>query len=238
VSLYQEFDMQYCDRCKGQRPHSKRGRCLAAHRTTQLATVTPLKRTEFKGGYPAGDKTAADLKAPPPALQSPRSRTPKPRRNYNQDTVHTVIAALLNGTTTLQQGCRDIGGDPKYLHKRAWESAKKASLARDGGVCQYPDTDPGSCGGLTLDCHHRITKGSGGSSNPLVAYYLPNLLTLCRTHHTYVTGNPVAGMALGLVIPRIVHDPAHVMANTINGLVLLNPDGSRTLVAPSDQEAS
>lgn len=224
MSLYQEFDMQYCDRCKGSRPHSKRGRCLATHRTAPLGKLATFK----------GESTL--LNPHLLALRESLAAEPKPRRSYyNQDTVRVVVAALLSGATTLQQGCRDIGCDPKYLHKKAWAAAKKAVHERDSGQCQFPEcTVTGA-----LDCHHRITRGAGGSSNPLVAYFIANLISLCREHHKWCTENPLRATGWGLVIPHaMVHDPSYVMVQTRDGLLFLDPDGGRTLVAPPDQEAS
>lgn len=221
MSLYAVYDMQYCDRCHGQRPHSKKGNCLASHRTTQLATVTPIKRTALASFA---------------AVHTKKPTAPKPRRSFDQAKVKAAIAGLLGGVLSLQQACRDADCDTEYLHRKAWAAAKAAVNKRDDGRCQYPDCNTDA---WIKDAHHRITKGSGGSSNPLVAYYLPNLITLCRTHHTYVTDNPNAGEKLGLVIPRLPGvDPATVPAHTIHGLVLLTPDGSRTAVNPPDQEAS
>lgn len=235
MSLYQLYDMAYCDRCHGQRPHSKRGRCLASHRGTPLATVTPLKRAEFtKGGYAAGNKTVSELAPPPPALRSEK----EPPRRYDQAQVRAAISSLLAGLSTLQQASRDVGCDTEYLHKKAWAAAKQATLIRDGRACVYPDNNPFNCHG-GLDTQHRMGRGSGGSSNPLVVYYLPNLITLCRHHHQLVTTDPAHGMALGLVIPRggIVHDPAHVPATTIHGLVLLEGAGRRVITPPDGSAA-
>lgn len=258
MSLYQEFDMQHCDRCGGSRPHSKAGKCMALHRTSlQRTASTGLTRTPLKSVSPKR------LPAIPPTQQNdcgctticqtgcilfgpcpPRAprlkivrptKAAKPRRTYDQTLVRAAVAALLAGQSTLQQAARDVGCDTDYLHLRAWKAAKDATSKRDDGRCQYPD-----CGseGWAKDTHHRITKGSGGSSNPLVAYYLPNLITLCRTHHTHVTVNPKAGEELGLVIPRLPPiDPATIPAMTIHGLTLLWPDGERTIIQP-DQEAS
>jgi hypothetical protein len=208
--------MAYCDRCHGERPVSTNGKCMALHRTSRLATVTPLRnRTE---------KVALV------------STTPEPRKRYDQALVREAVSSLLAGLSTLQQASRLVGCDTDYLHKKTWAAAKAAVHARDKGRCQFPgdwcySDDP-------IDCHHRVTKGTGGSSNPLVAYYLPNLIDLCRRHHKYVTENPKAGEELGLVIPRLPPvDPATIPAMTIHGLVLLWPDGERTIIQP-DQEAS
>lgn len=45
MSLYRSYDMAYCDRCKGERPHSRRGRCLASHRTSLLRRGERLRYT-------------------------------------------------------------------------------------------------------------------------------------------------------------------------------------------------
>jgi hypothetical protein len=213
---WQEYPVQWCDRCRGMRPHSTNGKCMAMHRTTQLATVTPLKRT-------------------PPANVT-KLHAPKPRRNYDQTKVRAAVAALLAGEATLQQAARDVGCDTDYLHGRAWKAAKDATSKRDDGRCQHPDCVGD---GWVKDTHHRIGRGSGGSSNPLVAYYLPNLLTLCRTHHRWVTDNPNPAIALGLVIPRaVVTDPSHVPARTRDGLVMLHRDGTRQIIAPPEGGAA
>lgn len=261
MSLYAVYDMQYCERCHGQRPHSKKGNCLASHRTSSLqqAASSGLTRTPLKSASPK--KKLAAIKpmdqndcgcttlcqtgcilfgpCPPraPKLKIVRQPTPaKPRRTFDQAKVQAAIAGLLGGVLSLQQACRDADCDTEYLHRKAWAAAKAAVNKRDDGRCQYPDCDTDA---WIKDAHHRVTKGSGGSSNPLVAYYLPNLITLCRTHHTFVTVNPKAGEKLGLVIPRLpAVDPATIPAHTIHGLVLLTPDGSRTNVNDPDREAS
>lgn len=244
--------MQYCDRCRGSRPHSTNGKCMAMHRTTRLATVTPMKRTPLKSvptfktrqsndcGCTAPCETGCVLyggtvTTPEPKARRPKLTQPKPRRTFDQTKVRAVVAALLAGELTVQQGCRDIGCDVEYLHRRAWTAAKNAVSKRDDGRCQIADcvTD-----GWVKDTHHRIGKGSGGASNPLVAYYLPNLIMLCRTHHRWVTENPTEATALGMVIPRgIVHDPSHVPVQTIHGLVMLTADGGRRIVGPPGDAA-
>lgn len=257
MSLYQSYDMAYCDRCHGQRPHSKRGNCLASHRGTPLATVTPIKRAPLKAkptrfavspfeqndcGCTTLCQTGCILfgpcppQAPRPKITKPVKKAPKPRRTFDQARVRAAIAGLLAGELTLQQACRDAGCDTEYLHRKAWQAAKEAISKRDDGRCQYPECDTG---GWVKDVHHRITKGSGGSSNPLVAYYLPNLILLCRSHHQLITEDPLLGMQLGLVIPRggLIHDPAHVPAQTLDGLVLYAVDGSLTIVAPPGESA-
>lgn len=256
MSLYQSYDMAYCDRCHGQRPHSKRGRCLASHRGTPLATVTPLKRAPLKTKPARFAVSPAEQNdcgcttlcqagcilfgpCPPQALRPKIAKPVKkaaPRRTFDQVKIQAAIGSLLAGTSTLQQAARDADVDTEYLHRRAWAAAKAAVSKRDDGTCQYPDC---TTTGWVKDVQHRIGRGAGGSSNPLVVYYLPNLLTLCRHHHALVTDDPVHGMALGLVIPRggIVHDPAHVPALTIHGLVLLEGAGRR-VIAPPDGSAA
>lgn len=252
MTSFQSYPMQYCDRCHGERPHSKAGKCLAMHRTTPLATVTPLKRTPLKSvpafkttqqndcGCTAPCETGCVLyggtvTGPQPKTQRPKLAQPKPRRTFDQSKVRAAVAALLAGELTIQQGCRDVGCDAEYLHRRAWTAAKNAVSKRDDGRCQYPgcvNTE------WVKDTQHRIGRGSGGTSNPLVAYYLPNLITLCRTHHRHITVNPEHGYSLGLAIPRgVVHDPAHVPAQTVDGLVMLHSDGTRELISPPGDAA-
>lgn len=208
--------MQWCDRCQGSRPHSSNGKCLALHRSTRLATVTPMKRTGIAPVTP----TRTEKVASPP--------TPRSRRRFDQVKLRAAVAALLAGEVTLQQAARDVGCNTEYLHRRAWKAAKDAVSKRDDGRCQYPGCTSDE---WVKDAQHRIGRGSGGSSNPKVVYYLPNLITLCRSHHRLVTENPTHGVSLGLVIPRgVVDDPSHVPAQTIHGLVMLLPDGTRQVV--------
>lgn len=226
---WQEYPMAYCDRCKGQRPHSTNGKCLAMHRTTPLRVVTPMKRTGLKSVAPPR-LTCAEAEA-----VIAKADGPKPRRIHDQTKVRAAVVALLAGEVTLQQAARDVGCDVDYLHGRAWKAAKDATSKRDDGRCQYP-TCAGD--GWVKDTQHRIGRGTGGSSNPLVVYYLPNLITLCRTHHRHITENPEHGYSLGLAIPRgVVHDPAHVPALTVDGLVMFNPDGGRQIVSPPEDAA-
>jgi hypothetical protein len=248
VSLYASYDMQWCDKCHGQRPHSKRGRCLSAHRAAPLATVTPMKRTQWETPKQESqyaelnrlaeltDEERQQLSAPSPAYP----RTPKPpikvtapaRRKFDQPKVRAAVASLLAGEATLQQAARDADCDTDYLHRRAWTAAKDATSKRDDGACQYPGC---TTEGWIKDTHHRVTKGSGGTSNPLVAYYLPNLITLCRHHHQHVTLNPTAGETLGLVIPRLPPvDPATIPAYTIHGPVMYEGAGRRLVAPPGD----
>lgn len=229
MSLYASYDMAWCERCRGSRPHSKKGNCLATHRTSGVKSTAKPAAEEHHYGHDQMGVGSVRHKGKQSECPAPECIDRRPtRRKFDQVKVRAAVAALLAGEVTLQQAARDVGCDTEYLHGRAWKAAKDATSKRDDGRCQHPDHTGDT---WVTDTHHRIGKGSGGASNPLVAFYLPNLITLCRTHHRWVTDHPLEATTLGLVIPRgIVTDPSHVPAQTIHGLTFYTADGGRRIV--------
>jgi len=101
---------------------------------------------------------------------------PHPNVRYDQDAVRDAIARILAGSLSISNAARDIGCSAKYLGRRAWEAAKRATFKRDGNTCA-------NCGKRAKDAQHRIARGMGGSRDPRIAYGLVNLVSLCRDCH-------------------------------------------------------
>ena len=72
------------------------------------------------------------------------------------------------------------GSTRKARLPRDWSTRRRAVLARDGGVCQWPRADGGVCGAPATDVDH-VQPGDDHS--------LANLRALCRWHHQRKSGS-------------------------------------------------
>lgn len=96
-------------------------------------------------------------------------------------------------------------------------NAKQAALDRDSfhgqPVCALAGWRVAGipCSG-TLDAHHRMLKGMGGTRRPW-RDWLPRLITLCRAHHTWVHDKERAkAESAGVIVRRGDGDPAKLDA--------------------------
>ena len=102
-----------------------------------------------------------------------------------------------------------------------WDAARRLALARDGGLCQR-------CGLLAEDVHHRLLKGMGGTRDGNILYGPGNLVSLCRSCHSWVHQHPREGYATGF----LVHSwdiPGDVPLRAGSHVKWLRPDGTAEL---------
>lgn len=147
----------------------------------------------------------------------------KPRASRRGDS-RQVIAGIRRAEMTVAEGARQLGCDVAGLGKRVWLDAKEDAIRRDK-CCIRCGAVPG------LDVHHRRARMAGGTSDPVIAFGLANLVTLCRTHHDYFEQHPDEARELKL---RLGPDevPAETPVRYFGRWVLLADDGS---IQPSNQ---
>lgn len=115
------------------------------------------------------------------------------RVRYDQTVVRAQIALVRAAESTIAQASRVIGCNPNYLGRRVWNETKSDVLDRDGHLCLL-------CGYCeAIDVHHRMPRGSGGSSRPEIAFGMANLMSLCRSCHAVIEGQSVEHPQLGRV---------------------------------------
>lgn len=129
------------------------------------------------------------------------------------------IGDIRSGLLTVKQAARIRGCKPKYLEQLVWRAVKHDVLERDGAcvICCRPD-------GL-LDVHHRMARGSGGTSVAEIAFGMANLVTLCREHHMRVEGNPDEAREHGWKLDH-GQTPSRTRVLRFGVDVLLGDDGS------------
>jgi 5-methylcytosine-specific restriction enzyme A len=76
----------------------------------------------------------------------------------------------------------------KVMNK--WKTVRKQILTRDDWKCV-------KCSGAANDVHHRKLKGMGGSK---LLDTPANLISLCRTCHSWVHANPNESYKLGYMV--------------------------------------
>lgn len=106
-----------------------------------------------------------------------------------------------------------------------WDRIKRVVAARDGCCVR--------CRGESVDVHHRKLKGLGGTSDDEVAYGTANLITLCRTCHTYVHGNPTESYKTGYLV-HSWDDPELIGVITSRGIFTFSSDGTFEQTGPCD----
>lgn len=122
--------------------------------------------------------------------------TPDPRVRYDQALVGAEIAKVRCAEQTIAQAARAIGCNPNYLGRRIWRETKVDVIARDEGRCIR-------CGSAeSLDVHHRLPRGGGGTSRPEISFGMANLITLCRSCHNFVESYRTTALAAGLLVSR------------------------------------
>lgn len=137
--------------------------------------------------YPDDDISHPRGRRCPVCEQNTRERSEAKRRRianelpdrriaFDQDLIRSAVCDIRTGCTSISQAAREIGCNKNYLGRRAWEATRRDVDARDERICA-------GCGGIAVDVQHRIARGQGGSRNPLIAYGLANLISLCRRCH-------------------------------------------------------
>lgn len=153
-----------------------------------------------------------------------RRRSPVDTRvNYDQDVIRRVIRQVRQGEVRIAEAAREVGCNPNYLGRRAWEETRRDVLERDG-LCVR-------CGlfDRQLDAHHRVPRGRGGSSLPLISFGMANLITLCRSCHEHVESHRSKAFHSGWLVHRGT-DPAKAPVYYVNAWALLNNAGGLTPV--------
>lgn len=132
--------------------------------------------------------------------------------------LQAVITSVRAGELTVARGARELGCVRKTLAERVWHETKRDVLARDRMCVICLRTD-------CLDVHHRIPRGSGGTSRPEIAYGWANLITLCRGHHSYAEEHADWAAERGLCLERF-HTPPLEQVSYCGEWALLGDDGS------------
>lgn len=143
--------------------------------------------------------------------------------------LHAAIGALRRNETTLAAAARGLGIPRRHLHREAWTVVRQDVLARDASQCvRCARTNRG------LDVHHRTPRGLGGTSDPLCAYGLANLITLCRDCHIAVESRRADALSAGWLLHHRC-DPEEAQLLYRMRWQLLTHDG-RVLAANDTQE--
>jgi hypothetical protein len=145
-----------------------------------------------------------------------------------------AVARILAGEITVAQGARDTGCDPDYLEDLAWKAAKAAALLRDGYRCLYS-------GHPADDVQHRVARGMGGTADPVIAFGLVNLVSMCRPCHRVAESRDMGMYEMGYwrwqgENPALV--PVMIFSEHGSGMtVWLTPDGAYSTRAPGEAAA-
>lgn len=115
--------------------------------------------------------------------------------------LYAAIGALRRNETTLAAAARGLGVARQVLHWEVWAVTRTDVLARDLSLCVRCGVSPAA------DVHHRLPRGLGGTSDPLCAYGMANLIALCRACHSWceITGrstDPGNAYASGWLLRR------------------------------------
>jgi hypothetical protein len=105
-----------------------------------------------------------------------RDVKPKAAPRARRGSMSAAVALVLAGQATVAQAARECEVDAGRLYDRAWSEVKLIVRNRDLWSCAW-------CGELAGDVHHRVRRGSGGSSDPNVSHSPANLVCLCRRDH-------------------------------------------------------
>lgn len=95
-------------------------------------------------------------------------------------------------------------------------------LARDGGRCFL-------CSAAASDVHHRVPRGSGGSSRNPEIHSPSALISLCRACHSKIETRREWALGEGLLVSRGT-DPADTPVKGLDGWQRLLADGTKTCV--------
>lgn len=125
--------------------------------------------------------------------------------------------------------------DPEFDDEvRGWIECRFAGWPTRPAACDLALFAVVDCWGL-LAAHHRIPKGSGGSSRGILGE-ASNGLYLCAAHHQWTHTHPAWAGELGLLLPKLSYvDPAEVPVRLDGGTlrVLLDNEGDFA-VLPGD----
>lgn len=162
------------------------------------------------------------------AQKRKRSRSlnglPNRRIKYDQAKVRRLIVEIRAGAVSIAQAAREVGCNSNYLGRRVWEETRRDVLKRDSSLCVM-------CGAGADEVHHRRPRGIGGTRDPLVAYGMGNLVSLCRDCHSGAESQRAKARDLGWLIPHGEADPERTpVLHWRLGPVLLGHDGGITPV--------
>lgn len=148
------------------------------------------------------------------------------RVRYDQKVVREQIAEVRAARSTIAQAARVIGCNPNYLGRRVWKETKDAVLKRDEGKCVR-------CLRPAVDAHHRRPRGSGGSSRPEIAFGMTNLVSLCRSCHTFIESHRAEALQAGWLVSKWA-DPSTVPIKTSRGVIRLTDHGTIITIGEKD----
>jgi hypothetical protein len=137
------------------------------------ASATRSKKGQRKGAeaYACRDAKCGGwhVKNPPSAPKPAKAdRSPSPRGS-----VKHAVGLVLAFRLPVAQAAALTGADPGSVEAAAWAAVKQLVRDRDSHTCL-------NCGRPGTDVHHRVRRGMGGTADPLIAFGMANLVTLCR----------------------------------------------------------
>lgn len=180
---------------------------------TRLQAKTQLKRTR---------KLA-------PGTPKPRARAPRAASG----TMKGAVVLVLAGQATVAQAARELDVDPGRLEERCAREFRRICMERDNWTCQ-------ECGAVATEVQHRVARGAGGTSDPVVAFSPANGVGLCGDSHRLAESRDQEMHDRGFWL-RQDEDPAGVpvRARTEYGHEVrwLRPDGTVSLTGPAEVAA-
>jgi hypothetical protein len=99
-----------------------------------------------------------------------------PAQRAKPGALTAAVALVLAGESTVAEAARQFGCDPAKVDDLAWVEVRSAVFEFWSWTCL-------NCAELAQDVHHRLPKGAGGTSDPLIAFGRANTCPLCRRCH-------------------------------------------------------
>ena len=98
------------------------------------------------------------------------------RRGSSPVLVGEAVGMVLSGRETVAAAARITRADPAAVDTLAWETTKKQVHERDAGCCT-------ACHAAGTDVHHRVSRATGFSADPVLAFGFANTTLLCAACH-------------------------------------------------------
>jgi hypothetical protein len=157
----------------------------------------------------------------------------KPQPTVIRTPVADIVNAVRFEGLSLRLAAIESGRTRDELKDLCWRAAKADTFTRDGRCCVQ-------CGARADDAHHRLPRAGGGTSLPLVAFGLANLVSLCRRDHDYTetTGRETGWAYDKGYILRHGQEPTAVPLLTFqHGWILLGNRGEITPTTPPTDDS-
>ena len=170
--------------------------------------------------------------------RAPRARDPKPRAQTPRGGIAAAVALVMAGEVTCSQAVRICGLEAsavRAVKDAAGREFRRLVMERDGQMCQARAAE--DCSAWATDVQHRVKRGSGGTSDPRIAFGLSNGIALCRACHDLCDRAYSPVMYERGFWRWSNEDPAQVPVAVASegglALVWLLPDGTRSTSGPA-----